>query len=334
MDGQPPGRKFSCLELESNGSICLPSTDFVEQEAPPLSSPSSEPEKDVPVCPSTITQSHESFHDPSSLLLPLWPEKKKRKPREKSSDAKLKRQFFEPIVKDLFGFCGDGLVERFLKADSTTHQQIALIILRRKLAVRDVTLPDTRGGLKQAFTNLPLHLLNGSSKRIEENNKFVFKHAIKLMKRLLFASLDKSFSKHSLESEFFNRYFKASSEETQKEIELVFRSLQNGSKPLSHSFYLKVFANQEFRKDFIDVVCKPSIENSRFIQFYGESTLSKLVKLFKRFQLKFDKNEITVDLQNEIINYFQNNKQCKLPWTNSEVKSAVECFLRTVGILF
>lgn len=268
------------------------------------------------------------------LKLPIWPPNFNPKSPKRSSSA-TQRQFFKPLIFQFSDFCRDNSVHSFLKNDNLLHKQIALIILRRKLNICSGELPDTHAALDHALLALPVLDFLGNSKRIEENNKFVFKHALKLLKRHFSSERGKKTTKQELESSFLKHYFAkgdGSLSLEPREASLISGALP-GSKPLSHTFFSSVFASEKFRRDFEKIVGEPGSDNSPFVKNYLGSIHKKLQKLFRRWQGNIREEGPGPELTAVLLQYFQKNKQCKLPWTMLELKAAVKCFQKTIANL-
>ena len=78
------------------------------------------------------------------------------------------------------------------------------------------------------------------------------------------------------------------------------------------------------------MLSSPSTEESPLVREYLPQISKKLNKLFSRWEKKNCVSSAAG--QNELIHYFQENNQCKLPWTLGEVKSAINCLLKTLRI--
>lgn len=281
--------------------------------------------------------------DTSGLLLPIPPdlfksyneegeeESQNLDPKLTRECSKSRRQFFKPLIAQLCEFCQRQKIDVFMESENIFHKQLALIILRRKLNLKDLEVPKTTLTISTKLLSLPLSKLGENSKRIEENNKFVFKHAIKLIKKNFKEKYFAKKERAQFEQNFLKHYFYRDEQCTLDPIYLtLLRSLQQGSKALSHSFYQSVFSNSQFSRDFMNVITYPSPEQSQFAKIYANSIYRKLLKLFRRWQPYVDNNYIEDQNQKILFNYFQTNKQCKLPWTLPEIVSAIKGFVRLI----
>lgn len=268
-----------------------------------------------------------------SQLLPPSAQHPARKPSSENSSKK--RQFFKPIIAQLSEFCRTQSVQIFVENENLLFAQIALAALRRKLNLKIAHMPETYSAICTALLQLPVSNLGECSKRIEENNKFVFKHTLKLMKHNFNSRNLEPTSKNDIEELFLRHYFYKGDECILDPSVLAFlKSMQQSSKALSHGFYQAVFTSEIFYRDFVEVVTSPTVETSEFTRTYMDSIYRKLLKLFRRWQPLIVDNDIPEERHSAIFIYFQNNKQCKLPWTLQEICSAIRGFLKLVKSLF
>ena len=289
-------------------------------------------DRSLPEIPEPSVAEAPSSEQPSQLLPPSAQHPARRPSSENSSK---KRQFFKPIIAQLSEFCRTQSVQIFVENENLLFAQIALAALRRKLNLKIAHMPETYSAICTALLQLPVSNLGECSKRIEENNKFVFKHTLKLMKHNFNSRSQEAASKNDTEELFLRHYFYKGDECILDPSVLAFlKSMQQSSKALSHGFYQAVFTSEIFYRDFVEVVTGPSVETSEFTRTYMDSIYRKLLKLFRRWQPLIVDNDIPEDRHAAIFIYFQNNKQCKLPWTLQEICSAIRGFLKLVKSLF
>lgn len=169
-----------------------------------------------------------------------------------------------------------------------------------------------------------------SFKRIEENNKFVMKHTLKNLATLLRATLQVQATNRNFEQRFYCYYFE---EILKKRPDLTLESfydpltnskkLKSSQKTLSSKYLDLIFSSPKFQKDFKEHVFEPVPENSPFAQVYQSSVRPKLEKIFVRWE---GENSSKKDLRAEIEKYIGRSAQCKLPWTQYELVTAVKSF--------
>lgn len=172
-----------------------------------------------------------------------------------------------------------------------------------------------------------------SSKRFEENIKFIFKLAFKKLKtNMLKKNRISSYSK-KFDVQFYNFYFLELAVTRGLQIEEFYDPLnsKSGTKTLNNDYLKLVFSSDQFRKDFLGYISSDEIFDD-----YQANLKRKIRQLLFKFDRLFDqKNE-----ENErsgivaIQSYFRRNRQCKLPWLQSEIHTAIQTFCFMVRSLF
>ena len=164
-----------------------------------------------------------------------------------------------------------------------------------------------------------------SPKRFEENIKFVFKLGFKKLKNKIFKKNRISFYSKKFDCQFYDYYFLKLSQKLNIGIDQFYDPLnnKNGPKTLNHDYIKLIFKSQEFKQDFLEY-----LESGLLLKEYQATVKRKIRQLL----LKFD--NIFASSDPEIINqgiraiqkYFRKNKQCKLPWVDSEINTAIRTF--------
>lgn len=167
-----------------------------------------------------------------------------------------------------------------------------------------------------------------STKRVEENNKFIYKYTMKYMKKLYFLKHNLKNSQPN-EQSFYEHYFKQTAETMRVPLEHFYDPLyktlnKNPAFKTINNKYLKlIFSSTAFKNEFFEFV------KVSFAETYCEMVPNKLNKFFKKLRndLNNMKNSCTSDeLVNDFAIKLQKNRKCKLPWTNREVICAVNQF--------
>lgn len=164
-----------------------------------------------------------------------------------------------------------------------------------------------------------------SSKRIEERKKFVFKHVMKYLKKTYEIS---STGQTPVEKKkgFYEFYFSRIALKKKLDLFDFFDPLDGQKKArvhktLSKEYLYLLFESENFKTDFM---CR--LESNAFIEAYQSRIKSKLAILLQKWEemLRSGHDEETV-IQT-VNDYFNKNKQCKLPWTIQEIMHAISSF--------
>lgn len=169
---------------------------------------------------------------------------------------------------------------------------------------------------------------HGSTKRIEENNKFVYKYTFKYLRQRFYV---KEGLKKSIESEvlFYRYYFEESAANMKITLDHFFDPLYKVCnknphyKSINNKYLSLIFSSPIFKSDFFDFL------KLEFKTTYVAIIHSKLRKFFKKLR-----NELTADrsaqfssaLIDRFVEKLRKNKKCKLPWTIEEVSSGLSHF--------
>lgn len=223
---------------------------------------------------------------------------------------------------------------RLTQFDLNIIEKLALRKFGVKSLLADVSPYDLR---KICFKINELKMIK-SSKRIEENNKFIMKHAFKNLSKLLKIKLKINVSNKNFEQQFYHYYFdEVLSRRPDLKIEDFFDPLTSSDsknskiKTLSSNYLELIFQSNLFRKDFVFHLSSPNVENSLFVKIYQRTIVPKLEKIFAKWESKIGaEQEASLKLQMDILSYFEKNNQCKIPWSTVEVTTAINSFLTFV----
>ncbi len=147
-------------------------------------------------------------------------------------------------------------------------------------------------------------------KRNEENMKFIFKFIMKEIQENLQIKQD----------ELYERFFGLISKQKGIPLSTYQDPIQKKNpkyKSLSKEYLLALFESNEFKEIFQRFLSPEHILNS-----YSQKLKRKLTGILKRFfSINSEINQETLQ------DYFQSNKQCKLPWRVREIEEAIQFFL-------
>lgn len=230
---------------------------------------------------------------------------------------------FQEVHSDKFSRLLDWLEAYFVKDEKLSlvdltpvELKICLMIIRRKMRVRAINLPESTEDLIKELQILFCSNTRQGIKRTEEKNKFIFKHTVVKLKNEIMLERNVSLSLKKAGKELTDHYGMPEG------------ILSNGS--MSISRLKTIFRNVNFKQKFLSFTTEPKIEESHFFRMYQSSIRSKLVKIIKKWG-SIDESRFESGLKDSIMaDYFLKNNQCKLPWTSSEVKSAIQCLLQTI----
>lgn len=170
--------------------------------------------------------------------------------------------------------------------------------------------------------------LYSSTKRIEENNKFVYKYTLKYLRNQFYIK-EGLIKNNDNEILFYRYYFKNIAENLNVPLEYFFDPLYKTSnknpfyKSINNKYLSLIFSSSHFKSDFFTFLKKDFRDTYSFI------ISSKLKKFFKilRSDLMSDRsgkyNDVLIE---RFANKLRKNKKCKLPWTIIEVDNALTHF--------
>lgn len=177
-----------------------------------------------------------------------------------------------------------------------------------------------------AFTQEP------SPKRFEENIKFVFKITFKKLKSNLLKKNHISFYSKKFDHKFYDYYFGQTAVDLNVSIEEFYDPLNNKGalKTLNNEYLKLVFKSEIFRNDFVQY-----LSNDGLVKDYHYNIRRKVRQLLAKFDLTRKSDDID-SVKKCVINiqqYFRMNRQCKLPWSNTEIVTAIQSFLYALNSL-
>lgn len=248
--------------------------------------------------------------------------------RKKKTSKKVKS--FKSLVDLLCKlFNGERILSSDLELSELELVALELVILRKFGGLPSIDNYTTENRFTMAEKLNSLHSRT-SFKRIEENNKFVMKHTLKNLATLLRANFQIQATNRNFEQRFYGYYF---DEILKKRPDLTLESfydpltnskkLKSSQKTLSSKYLDLIFSSPKFQKDFKEHVLEPFPETSPFAQVYQNSVRPKLEKIFVRWE---GEDTSKIDVRAEIEKYIGRSAQCKLPWTQYELVTAVKSF--------
>lgn len=162
-----------------------------------------------------------------------------------------------------------------------------------------------------------------SCKRAEENIKFVFKLSLRHLRLNYFKAHNLKPNIRESELKFYAHYFGDLAKRTKVPLAefldpLNFRTRQ---KTLNSEYIHLLFASTAFKCDFLNYLKSGSLKSE-----YQSTVSTKLVKLLVRFERILETKDIEKleRAVSSVQRYFRTNRQCKLPWTEREVDTAIE----------
>ena len=162
----------------------------------------------------------------------------------------------------------------------------------------------------------------GTNKRPEENYKFVFKRCLKHMKDNLRISTDKKHKKKEQERQFYEHYFKRIAEAEGLSIQQFFHPKNSKSKykdapkTINADYIANISKSAEFVHDFLDYM-----HNSLKVD-YEKTIDTKIDGLIKKWNDMYEQSTDREHVIEEICEYIEKNKKCKLPWSEKEIQEA------------
>lgn len=171
-----------------------------------------------------------------------------------------------------------------------------------------------------------------SSKRFEENLKFVFKLAFKKLKNNLLRRYKISFYSKKFDFQFYEYYFGETAKHSGIDIEHYFDPLNSRgvNKTLNSSYFKLIFQSEEFKRNFLIYV-----KSGQLLLDYQANLKRKITQLLMKFDYMFSSTDplMTARAIASVERYFRKNKQCKLPWLCSEIIIAIKTFELMVNSL-
>jgi len=162
----------------------------------------------------------------------------------------------------------------------------------------------------------------GSNKRPEENYKFVFKRCLKHMKDNLKIASDKKHKKKEQEKQFYEHYFKRIAEAEGLSIQQFFHPKNSKSKykdapkTINADYIANISKSAEFVHDFLDYM------HNKLKLDYEKTIDTKIDGLIKKWNDTYEQSASREKTIEEICEYIEKNKKCKLPWSDKEIYEA------------
>ena len=163
----------------------------------------------------------------------------------------------------------------------------------------------------------------GSNKRPEENYKFVFKRCLKNMKDNLKIHTDKKNKKKEQDKLFYEHYFKRIAEKEGLSLQQFFHPKNSKSKykdapkTINADYIANISKSHEFVHDFLNYM------HNHLKTDYEKTVDTKIDGLIKKWNDMYEQAEDKCQIINEICEYIEKNKKCKLPWSDKEIYEAI-----------
>lgn len=163
----------------------------------------------------------------------------------------------------------------------------------------------------------------GSSKRPEENYKFIFKRCLKYMKDNLVIQSEKKHKKKEQEKQFYEHYFKHIAETEGLSIQQFFHPKNSKSKykdapkTINAEYVANISKSKEFVNNFLGYM------HNRLKEDYNKTIDTKIEGLIKKWNDMYETADIKEEILQTICEYIEKNKKCKLPWSNNEINEAI-----------
>ena len=213
---------------------------------------------------------------------------------------------------------------------SSGEQSLLRAILKRKYKTLDYA-DDLSIGIEGFLKKVEAE---SSRKRPEENQKFMFKFALKQMKRQLQKKSKKRLRKKDLEAFFLATYFGETSARLKVPLAL-FGKPSDSQKRSSPNFAVPKTINNQFvslvSKSALFVEAFQSYLDNQFSQDYRKVIEFKLAFLLKRWEEKLAVSSVPAQTFSEVCRYVERNKKCKLPWNFVEIEEAKESLAALMG---
>ena len=164
-----------------------------------------------------------------------------------------------------------------------------------------------------------------SSKRPEENNKFIYKNNLKIMIKNFLKAKNLKKTKEN-ENLFYIYYFEEISKKKNISLKSFYDPLNVKQKvlTLNNKFLNLIFSSKKFKKDFFE-----TLKNDLSIHYE-----KLIIKKFEKFFWKFEKKRFLIGKKNQItlklINYLFKSKRVKFPWDNYEITEAIRYFKKRI----
>ena len=123
---------------------------------------------------------------------------------------------------------------------------------------------------------------------------------------------------------FYRYYFEGLSRKTRIPLNEFYEPLTYNAKfrTLNKDYMRLVMISESFKRDFWNYVNSGKLKDD-----YQKSLYRKLTKLLQKFQRivsNWERRKRSDGIM-KIRNYFQKNKQSKLPWSENEITESIDC---------
>lgn len=147
-----------------------------------------------------------------------------------------------------------------------------------------------------------------------------------MLKKNKISSYSKKFDIH-----FYNFYFLETAMLKGLQIQEFYDPLNSktATKTLNNDYLKLIFSSPRFRNDFLSYIGSDEI----FIDYQ-----SNLKRKIRQLLIKFDRiffvksKDVEEKGIRAIQRYFRTNRQCKLPWLQSEIKAAIQALCTTIKL--
>lgn len=165
--------------------------------------------------------------------------------------------------------------------------------------------------------------LSASSKRPEENYKFVFKRCLDFMKEN-FREINPLVKKKDFERKFYEHYFLQISKDNDLPLECFFdpknslSKCENSPKTINTHYVENISRSQEFIKEFTDYM------NNQLIDENKKALDGKIEALMLKWEKNVNEAKDFEKAIKSIKEEVEKNKKAKLPWTIREIDEAIK----------
>lgn len=177
-------------------------------------------------------------------------------------------------------------------------------------------------------------IVKPSKKRVEENNKFIYKHTLKYLKAQFYTSKNLRYNKES-EQLFYEYYFDDISRQKNIPIELFYDPLNITSKTgkkaktIRNDHLILLFNCRIFKNNFFSYI------ETNFKDDYQSSIYKKVEKLLLPLEKQLGESDqlFKSELIDNFIRKLNANKRCKFPWSSMEIDHALNHFAKHINKL-
>lgn len=214
-----------------------------------------------------------------------------------------------------------------IEALSDWELEILGLIIRRKYGSEAILFPSSRRDAAQYLNALSYYQRKLPIKRPEESYKFVFTRAIKYLRKVFKVSSALDARNTNSELEFYKHYFQKLALQEQVALENFVYPLNSKDKPgklrsPNLNYFRLIFMSEAFVEDLTTYTTKFMSAEHR--DESARKTLNILVRWDSSINGIESESSAGNRLKADLSRYFLKNKRCKLPWTATELKSAIE----------